>query len=217
MRRAVCPGSFDPVTNGHLDIVAPRLAALRRGGRRGGHQRRKNRLFDADERIAMMRRACADLSNVSVEGFAGLVTTFCAERDVDAIVKGLRAASDFDYELQMAQMNSSLTGVETVFIPTSPERGFVSSVAGQGGRGLRWRRLVVRPGVRPRPAEGPAWPDAESARRGAETTPSRRKRHRKHAESAHDDSARWGRWFCALTWPDTIRGDLLWPEEEVNP
>ncbi len=75
----------------------------------------KNRLFGADERIAMMRRACDDLPNVSVEGFAGLVTTFCAEHDATAIVKGLRAASDFDYELQMAQMNSSLTGVETVF------------------------------------------------------------------------------------------------------
>jgi len=86
----------------------------------------------------MLRRACADLPNVSVEGFAGLVTTFCTEHDIAAIVKGLRAASDFDYELQMAQMNSSLTGVETVFIPTSPERGFVSStlvkeVAGFGG------------------------------------------------------------------------------------
>ena len=98
----------------------------------------KNRLFTPDERIAMLRRACADLPNVTVEGFAGLVTTFCTEHDIAAIVKGLRAASDFDYELQMAQMNSSLTGVETVFIPTSPERGFVSStlvkeVAGFGG------------------------------------------------------------------------------------
>jgi pantetheine-phosphate adenylyltransferase len=86
----------------------------------------------------MLRRACADLPNVSVEGFSGLVTTFCTEHDISAIVKGLRAASDFDYELQMAQMNSSLTGVETVFLPTSPERGFVSSslvkeVAGFGG------------------------------------------------------------------------------------
>ena len=86
----------------------------------------------------MMGRACGDLPNVTVEGFAGLVTTFCAEREATAIVKGLRAAGDFDYELQMAQMNSSLTGVETVFIPTSPGRGFVSSslvkeVAGFGG------------------------------------------------------------------------------------
>jgi pantetheine-phosphate adenylyltransferase len=138
VRRAVCPGSFDPVTNGHVDIVRRASRLFDEVIVAVGTNVSKNRLFDADERISMMKRACADLSNVSVEGFAGLVTTFCAERDVDAIVKGLRAASDFDYELQMAQMNSSLTGVETVFIPTSPDRGFVSSslvkeVAGFGG------------------------------------------------------------------------------------
>ena len=138
MRRAVCPGSFDPVTNGHVDIVRRASRLFDEVVVAVGTNVGKNRLFTPDERIAMMRRACDDLSNVSVEGFAGLVTTFCAERDVTAIVKGLRAASDFDYELQMAQMNSSLTGVETVFIPTSPERGFVSSslvkeVAGFGG------------------------------------------------------------------------------------
>jgi pantetheine-phosphate adenylyltransferase len=138
VRRAVCPGSFDPVTNGHVDIVRRASRLFDEVVVAVGTNVGKNRLFTPDERIAMMRRACADLPNVSVEGFAGLVTTFCAERDVTAIVKGLRAASDFDYELQMAQMNSSLTGVETVFIPTSPERGFVSSslvkeVAGFGG------------------------------------------------------------------------------------
>ena len=67
------------------------------------------------------------MDNVTVEGFTGLVTTFCAERDVTAIVKGLRAASDFDYELQMAQMNASLAEVETVFVPTSPEWSFLAS------------------------------------------------------------------------------------------
>jgi pantetheine-phosphate adenylyltransferase len=138
VRRAVCPGSFDPATFGHLDIVRRASRLFDEVVVAVGTNVSKNRLFDADERIAMMRRACADLANVSVEGFSGLVTTFCAERDVSAIVKGLRAASDFDYELQMAQMNSSLTGIETVFIPTSPERGFVSSslvkeVAGFGG------------------------------------------------------------------------------------
>ena len=138
MRRAVCPGSFDPVTNGHLDIVRRASRLFDEVVVAVGTNVSKNRLFTAEERIAMMQRACSDLANVTVEGFAGLVTTFCAERDVTAIVKGLRAASDFDYELQMAQMNSSLTGVETVFIPTSPDRGFVSStlvkeVAGFGG------------------------------------------------------------------------------------
>jgi pantetheine-phosphate adenylyltransferase len=138
VRRAVCPGSFDPPTFGHLDIIQRASRLFDEVIVAVGTNVSKNRLFDADERIAMLRRACEDLPHVSVEGFAGLVTTFCAEHDAAAIVKGLRAASDFDYELQMAQMNSSLTGVETVFIPTSPERGFVSSslvkeVAGFGG------------------------------------------------------------------------------------
>jgi pantetheine-phosphate adenylyltransferase len=138
VRRAVCPGSFDPVTIGHLDIVRRSARLFDEVIVAVGTNVSKSRLFGADERIAMVRRACDDLPNVSVEGFTGLVTTFCAEHDASAIVKGLRAASDFDYELQMAQMNSSLTGVETVFLPTSPERGFVSSslvkeVAGFGG------------------------------------------------------------------------------------
>ena len=138
MRRAVCPGSFDPATFGHLDIVRRSSRLFDEVIVAVGTNVSKSRLFDAEERIEMMRRACADLPNVSVAGFTGLVTAFCTEHDATAIVKGLRAASDFDYELQMAQMNSSLTGVETVFIPTSPERGFVSSslvkeVAGFGG------------------------------------------------------------------------------------
>lgn len=138
MRRAVCPGSFDPPTFGHLDIIRRSSGLFDEVIVAVGTNVSKNRLFSADERIAMLERACEDLPNVSVDGFAGLITTFCAAREVTAIVKGLRAASDFDYELQMAQMNASLTGVETVFIPTSPERGFVSSslvkeVAGFGG------------------------------------------------------------------------------------
>ena len=75
----------------------------------------------------MLEKVCADFPNVSVAGFEGLLTTFCQERDIRAIVKGLRAVSDFDYELQMAQMNSSLVDVETVFIPTSPEWSFLAS------------------------------------------------------------------------------------------
>jgi pantetheine-phosphate adenylyltransferase len=87
----------------------------------------KSRLFTADERIEMLREAVGHLPNVTVDGFTGLLTTFCQERGIHAIVKGLRAVSDFDYELQMAQMNSSLTDVETVFVPTSPEYSFLAS------------------------------------------------------------------------------------------
>ena len=81
-----------------------------------------------------------------VAGFTGLITTFCQERDASAIVKGLRAVTDFDYELQMAQMNAPLTGIETVFVPASPESVFVVLEPGQGGRVLRRRR--VGPGAR---------------------------------------------------------------------
>jgi len=92
-----------------------------------GVNKSKNRLFSAEERIAMLERATADQPNVTVAGFSGLLTTFCQEQGAVAIVKGLRAVSDFDYELQMAQMNSSLTGIETVFVPTSPEWSYLAS------------------------------------------------------------------------------------------
>ena len=92
-----------------------------------GVNKSKNRLFTPEERIAMLREACAGFDNVRVDGFTGLLTTFCHENGIHAIVKGLRAVSDFDYELQMAQMNASLTDVETVFIPTSPEYSFLAS------------------------------------------------------------------------------------------
>ena len=126
-RRAVCPGSFDPVTNGHLDIIRRAARLFDDVVVAVGVNASKRRLFSAEERIAMIAEACADLPNVSVEGFEGLLTTFCQERGILAIVKGLRAVSDFDYELQMAQMNSSLAPIETVFVPTSPEYSFLAS------------------------------------------------------------------------------------------
>ena len=137
-RRAVCPGSFDPVTNGHLDIVERAASLFDEVVVAVGVNQSKHRLFSADERMAMLTRAVGHLPNVRVEGFSGLLTTFCTERDIHAIVKGLRAVSDFDYELQMAQMNSSLSSVETVFVPTSPEWSFLASslvkeVASYGG------------------------------------------------------------------------------------
>jgi pantetheine-phosphate adenylyltransferase len=127
VRRAVCPGSFDPVTNGHLDIVSRASQLFDEVVVAVGVNKSKRRLFTAEERIAMLTEACAPFPNVTVEGFSGLLTTFCEERGVRAIVKGLRAVSDFDYELQMAQMNSSLADVETVFVPTSPEWSFLAS------------------------------------------------------------------------------------------
>ncbi len=127
LRRVVCPGSFDPVTNGHLDIVERAASLFDEVVVAVGINASKNRLFSADERIEMLTTACRELPNVRVDSFGGLLTDFCQEHEIVAIVKGLRAVSDFDYELQMAQMNSSLAPIETVFVPTSPEYSFLAS------------------------------------------------------------------------------------------
>jgi pantetheine-phosphate adenylyltransferase len=127
VRRAVCPGSFDPVTNGHLDIIERAANLFDEVVVAVGINSSKRRLFTAEERMDMLEQACAGFPNVTIAGFSGLLTTFCEERGIHAIVKGLRAVSDFDYELQMAQMNASLTDIETVFVPTSPEYSFLAS------------------------------------------------------------------------------------------
>ncbi|MFE9653496.1 pantetheine-phosphate adenylyltransferase [Micromonospora sp. NPDC006431] len=127
MRRAVCPGSFDPVTNGHLDIIgrASRLfdevivGVLVNQSKQG--------LFTVEERIDMLRRVTASYDNVRVESFRGLLVDFCRAQQASVLIKGLRAVSDFDYELQMAQMNIGLAGVETLFMPTNPLYSFLSS------------------------------------------------------------------------------------------
>jgi pantetheine-phosphate adenylyltransferase len=127
VRRCVCPGSFDPVTNGHLDVIerASRLydevtvGVLVNVSKRG--------LFEVDDRIAMLREVTEELGNVTVDSFQGLLVDYCRERDIPVVVKGLRAVSDFDYELQMSQMNNRLTGLETLFVATNPEYSFLSS------------------------------------------------------------------------------------------
>ena len=138
MRVAVCPGSFDPVTMGHLDV-------FERASRMSDQvivavliNKNKSSLFTLDERIEMLTEATAHLPNVSVDSFYGLLVDYCGAHDVNAIVKGLRAVSDFDYELQMAQMNYRLTQVETCFISTNPLYSYLSSslvkdVATHGG------------------------------------------------------------------------------------
>jgi len=127
VHRAVCPGSFDPVTNGHLDIVERAASLFDEVIIAVGVNKSKSRLFSPDERIDMLTEATRDLPNVKVDGFTGLLTAFCQEHGVAAIVKGLRAVSDYEYELQMAQMNSSLAEIETVFIPTAPAYSFLAS------------------------------------------------------------------------------------------
>jgi pantetheine-phosphate adenylyltransferase len=127
MRRAVCPGSFDPITYGHLDIIerASRhfdeviVAVL--------ENRTKSSLFTVDERISMITEVTKKFSNVRVDSWSGLLVDYCKSNSVQSIVKGLRAVSDFDYELQMAQVNLQGSGVETMFMATSPTHSFLSS------------------------------------------------------------------------------------------
>jgi len=136
---ALIPGSFDPVTLGHLDIVERTarqfdqviVAAV-------ANPAKGTVLFGADERQTMLGEVVGHLANVRVEVFGGLLADFALAQGAGAIIKGLRAISDFDYELQMAQMNYRLSGVETLFMPTAPEHSFLSSsmvkeVAGFGG------------------------------------------------------------------------------------
>ena len=127
MRRVVCPGSFDPVTHGHLDIVRRAAQLFDEVVVAVGVNASKKRLFTPEERMEMIAEAVADLPHVRVAGFSGLLTTFCEQEGIVAIVKGLRAVTDFDYELQMAQMNQSLSGIDTFFLATSPQYSFLSS------------------------------------------------------------------------------------------
>ena len=124
---ALCPGMFDPVTNGHLDIVHRAAALFDRVVVAVVENPTKEPLFGTEERVAMLEEAVAGLPGVEVSSFAGLLVDYARERGVDVIVKGLRAVSDFDYELQMAQMNRHLSRIETYFVPTSPRWSYLSS------------------------------------------------------------------------------------------
>jgi pantetheine-phosphate adenylyltransferase len=127
VRRALCPGSFDPVTNGHIDIIG-RVARLYDEVVVAVFiNQSKWSLFSVDERLDMLTEVTAEYENVSVDSFQGLVVDYCRVQDIPVIVKGLRAVSDFDYELQMAQMNRGLAGVDTLFMPTNPEYSFLAS------------------------------------------------------------------------------------------
>lgn len=123
----MCPGSFDPVTNGHLDIISRMTGLFDEVVVAVGKNAGKNGLFSYGERMEMIREVTGHLPNVTVEVFDGLLVDFCTERGIPAIVKGLRAVGDFDYELQMSQMNHRLAEVETLFVATNPLYSFLSS------------------------------------------------------------------------------------------
>ena len=127
MTTALCPGSYDPPTNGHIDVIRRTAAIFDRVVVSVVENPSKSPLFTTAERIELFRASLADVSNVEYAVFSGLLVDHVAERGIDVVVKGLRTSSDFDYELQMAQMNASIRGMETVFIPTSPAWSFLSS------------------------------------------------------------------------------------------
>ena len=127
MRRAVCPGSFDPPTNGHVDIIGRAASLFDEIVVAVLVNKSKKGLFTVEERIAMLGEVVAPYPNVTVDSFHGLLVDYCRDHDISVIIKGLRAVSDFDYELQMAQMNRGLAGVDTLFMPTNPEYSFLAS------------------------------------------------------------------------------------------
>ena len=127
MTHAVCPGSFDPPTLGHLDIIGRTAQLFDRLTVAVLVNPDKHGMFSVDERLSLLRRTTAEWPNVTVDAFQGLLVDYCRERSISVIVKGIRAVSDFDYELQMAQMNKGLTGVDTFFLLTNPEFSFLSS------------------------------------------------------------------------------------------
>jgi pantetheine-phosphate adenylyltransferase len=127
MKRAICPGSFDPITYGHLDIIGRASAQFDEVIVAVGNNRSKEGYFSVEERMNMIAETTAKFGNVKVDSWKGLLGDYCKANNIDVIIKGLRAMSDFDYELQMAQVNLQGSGVESMFMATSPAHSFLSS------------------------------------------------------------------------------------------
>jgi len=127
MKRAVCPGSFDPITYGHLDIIERASSQFDEVIVAVGNNRAKEGYFTVEERMQMIAETTAKFGNVKVDSWKGLLGDYCRVNKIDVIIKGLRAMSDFDYELQMAQVNLQGSGVESMFMATSPAHSFLSS------------------------------------------------------------------------------------------
>ena len=127
MKRVVCPGSFDPITFGHLDIIERASSLFDEVIIAVLVNQTKKTLFTVEERIAMAREVTSQYPNVKVDSWSGLLVDYCKTNEIPIIVKGLRAVTDFDYELQMSQVNLQLQGVETLFLSTAPAHSFLSS------------------------------------------------------------------------------------------
>jgi len=128
MKRAVYPGSFDPITNGHLDIIKRASEIFDEVIVGVLVNPDKNGLFDINDRVNLIKKTTSDISNVKVESFNGLLIDYMRKSNANIIVKGLRAISDFEYEFQMALLNSKLdSSIETVFLMTSEKNSYISS------------------------------------------------------------------------------------------
>ncbi|MFA5239679.1 MAG: pantetheine-phosphate adenylyltransferase [Phycisphaerae bacterium] len=125
--RAIFPGSFDPITNGHLDIINRGIKLFDELIVAVGQSPIKNPLFTPEERVEMIAELITDIPGVSVEGFNGLTVEYAAQKKADAILRGLRSLTDVQYEFQLAMTNRAVTGIETVFIMTSEQYSFTSS------------------------------------------------------------------------------------------
>jgi pantetheine-phosphate adenylyltransferase len=124
---ALCPGTFDPVTNGHLDIIGRASETFETVVVGALENPSKQPMFSLEERVGMLKEACSGMPHVTVVSFRGLLVDLARSQGDAVIVKGLRAISDYEYEIQMAQMNHRLAGVETLFMSTSPKWSFLSS------------------------------------------------------------------------------------------
>jgi pantetheine-phosphate adenylyltransferase len=138
VKRVVCPGSFDPITFGHLDIVERASSIFDEVVIAVMVNKTKQTLFTVEERMEMTKEVTKKFPNVKVDSWSGLLVDYCKKNDISIIVKGLRAVTDFDYELQMSQINLQLQGVETLFLSTAPAHSFLSSslvkeIASHGG------------------------------------------------------------------------------------
>ena len=125
--KVLIPGSFDPPTNGHIEVIRRASKVFDEVFVGVVVNPQKNPMFEVGEREKMLAEIFDGINNIKVESFEGLLVDFAKEMKINAIVKGLRAMTDFDYEFQMAQMNFNLADFETIFIPASPEYGYVSS------------------------------------------------------------------------------------------
>ena len=125
--RAIFPGSFDPITNGHLDVISRGMKLFDELIVAVGKSPLKDQLFTPEQRVEMIAELIKDMPGVSVEGFDGLTVEYARQKKANVILRGLRSLTDVNYEFELAMTNRSVTGIETIFVMTTEQYGFISS------------------------------------------------------------------------------------------